>query len=182
MCDYAGCVLFWRIPSHLMLGSSYPAYDPTYGIIGRRAHPYASWNQSYLIYEKARKRLLRLCPPTLGSILRLNGLAPLLRKLYPLDLRAAMLRGRKHTKEARHPSLSSRRLILWLRIALLEGQGKIWKGRKPDFTVNSIGEELLFYFLTESSDEWDGAATLQLELMYWSRGGSSDSSWSRTSN
>jgi len=54
----------------------------------------------------------------------------------------------------------------------LEGQGKIWKGRKPDFTVNSIGEELLFYFLTESSDEWDGAATLQLELMYWSRGGS----------
>ncbi|KAL3535626.1 hypothetical protein ACH5RR_004087 [Cinchona calisaya] len=29
------------------------------------------------------------------------------------------------------------------------------------------------FFLTESCDEWDGAATLQLELMYWSRGGRS---------
>ena len=37
---------------------------------------------------------------------RLNGLALLLGKLYaylPLDLRAAMLRGRKHTKEAGQP-------------------------------------------------------------------------------
>ncbi|KAL0292160.1 UNVERIFIED_CONTAM: hypothetical protein Sradi_7000400 [Sesamum radiatum] len=38
------------------------------------------------------------------------------------------------------------------------------------------------FFLTESNDKWDGAATLQLELMYWSRGGSSDSSRSKTSN
>lgn len=59
-------------------------------------------------YDKPRKKLLSLCPPTLGSILRLNGLALLLGKLYaylPLDLRAAMLRGRKHTKEARQPFL-----------------------------------------------------------------------------